>query len=182
MSKLIRICKYLNGTRDLYLRLSAEDMVVSAYIDASFAVHQDMKSHTGAVITLGKGAVRARSSKQRLVSKSSTESELIGLSDELSQVIWTRNFLMEQGYTQAPAEIHQDNKSTMIIAAKGKSNSPRCRHINIRYYFVKDKIATGEVKLTHTRTNDLIADFFTKPLQGELFRSHRDKIMNVKRS
>jgi hypothetical protein len=180
MKKLIRIGKYLNGTKDVHLRLSAKDMVVSAFIDASFATHHDMKSHTGAMITLGNGAIRSRSSKQRLVSKSSTESELIGLSDELSQVIWTRNFLIEQGYNQLPANIHQDNKSTMVIAAKGKSNSPRCRHINIRYYFVKDKIATGDVRLTHTGTNDMIADFFTKPLQGELFRSHRAKIMNDK--
>ncbi len=54
---------------------------MKAYVDASYRVHADMKSHTGCVITLGKGPIFVRSAKQKLVSKSSTEAELIALSD-----------------------------------------------------------------------------------------------------
>ncbi len=56
---------------------------------------------------MGKGAVHAKSTKQKLVSKSSTESELVARSDEASQVLWTRNFLELQGYSMRPAKIYR---------------------------------------------------------------------------
>lgn len=119
------------------------------------------------MITIGEGSVRSRSTKQKLVAQSSTESELIGLSDEMSQVLWTRNFINAQGYDVWPAEVFQDNKSTIIIAEKEKANSVRTRHIGIRYHFVKDRIERQEINLKHIGTEDIVADFFTKPLQGE---------------
>jgi hypothetical protein len=178
-NKLIRVLKYLNGTSDLKLRLSSDDgMVVTSYIDASFGVHPDGKGHTGIVVSLGGGAVYAKSGKQKLVARSSTEAELVGLSDGLSQVIWTRNFLEKQGHQVGPAVVHQDNKSTMALAEKGRSTSGRTRHVSIRYFFVKDRIDSKEIELRYIGTEEMIADFFTKPLQGALFKSMRSKIMN----
>jgi hypothetical protein len=96
--KLTRALKYLRSTADLGLTLEANDIIsVLGYVDASYGVHIDGKSHTGTAITLGKGAVYAKSGKQKVVSKSSTEAELIGLSDSASQIIWTRDFLIGQG-------------------------------------------------------------------------------------
>jgi len=178
-NKLVRIAKYLYGTRDLSLRLTASDKVlINSYIDASFACHKDGKSHTGEMITLGGGAVFCRSSKQKLVTKSSTEAELVGLSDGLSHVLWTKNFLQSQGYANGPAIIHQDNKSTITLAEKGKSTSNRTRHISIKYFFIKDQMEKKEVQVVYTSTDKLHADFFSKPLQGHIFESHRDVIMN----
>ena len=64
------------------------DKVVNWYIDAAFAVHNDMKSHTGAVMTFGRGSACSQSSKQKLNTKSSTEAELVGVDDVVSQVVW----------------------------------------------------------------------------------------------
>jgi hypothetical protein len=178
-NKLLRVAKYLYATKELSLRLSASgNLVIHSYIDASFACHKDGKSHTGEMITLGGGAVFSRSSKQKLVTKSSTEAELVGLSDGLSHVLWTKNFLQSQGYANGPAIIHQDNKSTITLAEKGKSTSNRTRHISIKYFFIKDKMESKEVQIVHTGTDKLHADFFSKPLQGHIFESHRDVIMN----
>jgi hypothetical protein len=127
---------------------------------------------------VGGGAVYAKSGKQKLVAKSSTEAELVGLSDGLSQVIWTRNFLEKQGYQVGPAVVHQDNKSTIALSEKGRSTSGRTRHVSIRYFFVKDRIDSKEIELRYIGTEEMIADFFTKPLQGALFISMRSKIMN----
>ena len=69
-----------------------------AYIDASFGVHFDMKSHTGVVLMIGCGILLGMSTKQKLNSKSSTEAELIGVSDGLNPVLWLRNMLIAQGY------------------------------------------------------------------------------------
>ncbi len=105
--KLIKMLKYLHGTLDLTLTLtgSEEDMIVTAYIDASHAVHNDCKGQTGVAISVGNRTVYAKSSKQKLVVKSSTEAELIGVSDGLSQALWTRNFLQAQGCAQGRARL-----------------------------------------------------------------------------
>jgi hypothetical protein len=74
--------------------------------------------------------------------------------------------------------VYQDNKSTIIMAEKGCSTSERTRHINIRYFFVKDRINTGEQKVVYKPTTEMIADLLTKPLQGELFRVLRKELLN----
>ena len=178
--KLERVLKYMNGTKELCLRLSADKgMIVTAHIDASFGTHADGKGHTGTTMSLGKGAVFCKSLKQKLVAKSSTEAELIGLSDGLTQAIWTRNFVEAQGYKVGPAKVMQDNKSTIMLAEKGRSTSARTKHVSIRYFFVKDRIANGEIEIMYKRTEDMIADYFSKPLQGETFKRLRAIILNI---
>jgi hypothetical protein len=178
--KLDRVLKYLNGTPCLGLTLrSDQDLSLFAYVDASFAVHRDMRSHTGAMMTLGKGPIYVSSKKQGLMTKSSTESELVGMSDVLPQVLWTRDFLCEQGYVIPPATLYQDNTSTITLAEKGHSRSARTRHIGIRFFFVKDRMDGGEVRLVHMPTSEMIADIMTKPLQGALFRKMRAWLMGL---
>ena len=178
-NKLDRVLKYLNGAPHMGIVLSPDrDLSLLVYVDASYGVHCDAKSHTGMSIALGKGPIFAKSSKQRLVSKSSTEAELIGLSDSATQAIWTRNFLEQQGYNIGPATIYQDNQSAMQLAANGRSNSERTRHIHIRYYFVKDRVESGELQIKYMPTKLMIADILTKPLQGELFRALRALLLN----
>jgi hypothetical protein len=178
-TKLDRVFKYLNATPEIGLVLEAtKDLCLYAFVDASFAVHSDFKSRTGGVLSLGKGAIWVHSSKQKLVSKSSTEAELIGLSDTVSQVIWTRDFLISQGYNLGPAKVFQDNLSTMALALKGASSAQRTRHIGIRFFFVKDRVDSGEICLEYLPTEDMIADIMTKPLQGDLFRKLRRRLLN----
>jgi hypothetical protein len=178
-AKLTRVLKYLNGTKSFGMVLEAnKDITVLVYADASYGVHADGKSHTGVNITLGRGAVYVRSGKQKIVSKSSTESELIGLSDSLSQAVWTRDFLLGQGYTMGPAIVYQDNMSAIALAAKGRSTSDRTRHIHIRYFFVKDRVDSGEVSIEYKPTKLMLADLLTKPLQGDLFRAMRKELLN----
>jgi hypothetical protein len=180
--KLERVLMYLNSWPDLKMTLACEkDLRVYGYVDASFAVHKDMKSHTGGVISLGRGSVNVSSKKQQLMTKSSTESELVGLSDQLPQILWTRNFLLAQGYAVGPARIFQDNQSTIALVAKGRSTSSRTRHIAIRYFFVKDRVDTGEVEVVYKATGDMRADIMTKPLQGDLFRKMRGELMGIQR-
>lgn len=178
-NKLTRLLKYINGTSNFGIVLEADKAIcVLVWVDASYGVHADGKSHAGVCISLGRGAVYVRSGKQKLVSKSSTEAELIGLSDSLTQGIWTRDFLIFQGYTMAPATVYQDNMSTIALAEKGRSTSDRTRHISIRYFFVKDRIDSGEVRIEYMPTANMLADVLTKPLQGELFRAMRKQLLN----
>jgi hypothetical protein len=118
--KLNRVLSYLNATKELGITLDAtKGLQVLAYVDASYAVHGDYKSHTGGYISLGRGPIWVKSTKQKLTTKSSTEAELVAISDVLSQIIWTRDFLLEQGYDLGPGTLFQDNMSTIALAQRG---------------------------------------------------------------
>lgn len=69
--------------------------------------------------------------------------------------------------------------STIAMANRGASNSSRTRHIAIRYFFIKDRIDSGEVMVEHLGTDLMLADILTKPLQGELFQRMRAGLMGV---
>jgi hypothetical protein len=179
--KLTRVMKYLRATISMPLTLEADGSnIIKWWVDASYGVHPDMRSHTGGVLTLGKGAIYATSTRQKIGTKSSTEAELVGVSDVISQVIWTRYFLEAQGYSVSDSIVYQDNQSAMLMEKNGRfSSGKRTRHINIRYFFVTDRIANNELTIEYCPTKEMIADFFTKPLQGTPFRMFRDWIMNA---
>ena len=116
--KLDRVYQYLARTAAAGITLSPDSFQIHAWIDASYAIHPDRKSHSGTVISLGNngGPVFTRSAKQKLVSDSSTMAELIALHDGLHHVIWMRNLLRELGADPPPAVIYQDNMSTITLA------------------------------------------------------------------
>jgi hypothetical protein len=119
-------------------------------------------------------------SKQKLNSKSSTEAELIASSDMMGQMLWTLYFLRNQGYDITDNVLNQDNKSTIKLQENGKmSSSQRTWHINIRYFFIKDKIEKEEISVVYCPTKDMIGDYFTKPLQGQQFVQFRNMIMGI---
>jgi hypothetical protein len=91
--------------------------------------------------------------------------------------IGIRNFALEQGASLGPFKLYQDNRSAIMMAEKGRSTSHRTRHISTRYFFIKDRIESGEATLNNIGTLEMISDFFTKALQGELFKKHRYSIM-----
>ena len=182
--KLLRMMKYLSQTVDLELTLEADGeagvVLCKWYPDAAFAVHADCKSHTGAVLTLGKGAVNTISAKQKLNTRSSTEAELVAVDDVVVQAMWTRNFLEEQGY-ECKTTIYQDNTSAILLEKNGKeSSSKRTRHINIRYFYITDCIAKQYAQVEYCPTDDMLGDFPSKPLQGRKFKKHRMAMMNLK--
>jgi len=179
--KLTRVLRYLFGTQSLGIVLEADEQLLKlyCYIDASFGVHADAKSHTGTLVTLGKGPIMAKSVKQKINTKSSTEAELVGLSDSVSLVIWCRNFLESQGYKMPPASVFQDNLSTIAMVKNGKPTSDRTRHVNIRFFFVRDRETNDEIRIEYKPTKQMVADIFTKALQGDLFVQLRNELMNI---
>ena len=85
-----------------------------------------------------------------------------------------------QGCNVTDNVIEQDNRASISLENNGKaSSSKRTKHINIRFFFVTDRIAKGEVRVEWCPTLEMIGDCMTKPLQGALFRKPRDLIMGV---
>ena len=172
MGKLKRVLRYLKGTKDKVLTLKAgPDSVlrVHAFIDASYAPHDDDRSHTGIVISLGCGTVYAKSSKQKLVTKSSTEAELVALATGLEEVIWLRRFLQTQGHTLEPSIVYQDNLSAKLLVTQGLKRASRTKHMSVRYFWAKDQIDAKRIIIKHLKTDIHPADVLTKALQGAKF-------------
>jgi hypothetical protein len=181
LAKLRRLLGYIRGTRErgVVLRIGGK-LKVGAYIDASYGVHTASgKSHTGCAIVVGEaGPVHVKSGKQKIVTKSSTEAELVGASDTASQALHMRNFLTAQGYEMGPATIYQDNQSCMALIRRGMPGSERSRHINIRYFWLAERVRSGEARVEYLGTEHMFANVLTKPVQGAQFVRERHGLTN----
>jgi len=125
-------------------------------------------------MSLRRGMVYSKPMSQKLTGKSSTEAEIIGVSDLGSQIFWTLYFLRAQGYNMEN-RLFQDNLAARRMEMNGRrSSGSRTRHINIRYFFIKDRCDKGEVTLIYCPTEKMVADYHTKPLQGKAFINFRD--------
>jgi hypothetical protein len=182
--KLGRCLTFLRGTKDDPFTLAADgSCTIRWWVDASYAVHPDMKSHTGATMSLGQGCIYSMSSKQKLNTRSSTEAELVAVNDAMSKVLWTKLFLEAQGYQVSDNVVYQDNQSAILLENNGKlSSSKRTRHIEIRFFFVTDNVEKKNVRIEYCPTDDMLGDFFTKPTQGTKFRNFRRRIMGMTES
>jgi hypothetical protein len=89
--------------------------------------------------------------------------------------------LEAQGYPLNENAFYQDNQSTIKFEKNGrKSCGPKSRHINIRYFSIKNRLDLEDIDVRHCPTKQKPADFFTKPLQSSLFRKFRNVIMGHK--
>ena len=77
--------------------------------------------------------------------------------------------------------LFQDNKSAMLLEKNGQlSSGKNTKHIHARYFFITDKIQSGEISVIYCPTGEMLADFFTKPpIQGEKFTRFRDIILGI---
>lgn len=180
--KLKRMMGFLKSTQDDVLTLVSDKTgTITWYLDAAFAVHKDFRSHTGANMTLGAGAIYSVSTKQKVNTRSSTEAEFIAVDDIISKVLWTKLFMEAQGYNVKQTIIMRDNQSSMKLEMNGKTSSgKRTRHFNIKYFYITDLIEQKEVAVKYCPTDSMIADFMTKPLTGAKFHKFRKIIMNIK--
>ena len=105
------------------------------YIDSSYAVHMNMRGHTGGAISMGYGIIHGKSSKQKINVKSSTESELVGVSEYIPYNIWLVMFMGAQGYGIKNNVVYQDNQSKMQMVKNGRNScTGNSQHIHIRYF------------------------------------------------
>jgi hypothetical protein len=128
-------------------------------------------------MSLGWGSVIGVSKKKKLNTKSSTECELVGVNGASPQMLWTRYVVEGQGYGVKASILNQGNLSAILIEKNGRaSSSKRTKYTNLRYFFIRDRIDFGEITVEHCLATEMLADHFTKPLQGTIFRRFRAEI------
>ena len=91
--------------------------------------------------------------------------------------LWIGDFIQSQGHKECAITIEQDNQSAITMLTKGRSTSETTRFIAIRHYWINQYIANKVVQLLYVPTDEMTADYFTKPLQGARFKKMIKKIL-----
>jgi hypothetical protein len=179
--KRVRMIRYLRGSVNLPLILRADSVPIPKWwVDVSHAAHPNMRGHSGGCMSLGKGMPVNTSTKQKLNTRSSVETELVAADDFMPILLWTNYFLEAQGHGHQDTVLCQDNQSAVLLENNGReSSSKRTKHLDCRFYFITDRISNNEVSVECCPTEEMIGDFFTKPLQGKPFCKFRQLIMNL---
>ena len=135
------------------------------YSDADYAGDDDTLRSTGAyVLKFGTGAVDWSSKLQPIVSLSSTEAEYIAAVEAGKEIAWMRNLLTEFGYDISSAsKMRIDNLSALSVA-KNPEHHGRMKHLDLRFYWLRDEVAKGRIEVVHLRTSHMPADILTKSL------------------
>ncbi|RDX97647.1 hypothetical protein CR513_19561, partial [Mucuna pruriens] len=160
-----RILRYLQGTQNLGIFYKAggnEELL--AYTDSDYAGDLDnRKSTSGYAFMLGDG-------KQPVVSLSTTEAEFIAAALCACQYVWLRRILEHLDYCQKGATVmFRDNASTIKLS-KNPVLHGRCKHIDVRFYFLRDLCNDGVIQLNYCNTGEQLADIMTKLLKVESFQ------------
>jgi hypothetical protein len=139
---LLHLIRYIRGTRTMPLILSANGSgILKWWVDASFAVHPNMQSHSGVGLSLGHGFPIVSSTEQKLYTRSSTETEIVGADNFMPAICWTKYSMEAQGYGVKDNVLFQDNKSSILFEKNGKASSSKgTKHINTRYLFITDRL------------------------------------------
>jgi len=147
--KLRRVIGFLKGTKDERRIIGATSLTeILIFIDSAYAVHANCRSHTGGLSSFRIGAVHARSKSSKINVKSSTESELVSTSEYLPHTLWLRHFMIGQDYEIKDNAVYQDYKSAKLMEINGRNScTGNSRNINIRYFWVTDRVDNKEVRI-----------------------------------
>ncbi|KAK2986839.1 hypothetical protein RJ640_011064 [Escallonia rubra] len=176
-----RIFRYLQGTRDFGLFYKkSKKLDFFGFTDSDYAGDQDdRRSTSGYVFMLGTGAVSWSSKKQSIVTLSTTEAEFVAATACACQAIWLRRILEELQFKQTGATIVFCDNNSAIKLSKNPVLHGRSKHIDVKYYFLRDLSIDGTIDLKYCRSEAQVADIFTKPLRFLPFqklRSMRRKV------
>ena len=98
----------------------------------------------------------------------------------MPQMTWVANFLWGQDMDLKHIILKQDNMSSILLEKNGQASSSKCtKYIAILYFYIKERVDSKEVDIEYCPTEEMVADYFTKPLQGNLFWKLCNHIMGL---
>ena len=168
-----KVLRYLQGTKEYMLTYKrTENLEVVGYSDADFAGCVDTnKSTSGYVFMLANGAISWKSSKQSLTAASMMQAEFVACYEAVGQAVWLKGFIPELRVVDSiskPLRLYCDNRSAVFYANNNKS-SGAAKHMEIKYFIVKDRIQDHTIELEHISTKKMLADPLTKGLSPNIF-------------
>ena len=175
-----RILRYLQGTLDHGLVIKAANstmpITITGFCDADWASDpDDRRSTSGACIYLGPNLISWWAKKQTLVARSSAEAEYRSLAQASAEIIWIQSLLQELQIPSKIPQIYCDNLSAVSLAHNPVLHS-RTKHMELDIFFVREKVLSKSLTVTHVPAQDQWADILTKPLSTSRFIHLRDKL------
>ena len=164
------ILRYLKGTSKMGLCFGKSSLTLQGFSDADLGGDLDgRKSTTGYIFTLGGTAVSWKSKLQSRVALSTTEAEYVAMSEAAKEMLWLKNFLKELGKEQQGSPLFSDSQSAICLAKNPVFHS-RCKHINMKYHFIRDLINDGDLSLLKIAGSENPADMLTKTVTTDKLR------------
>ncbi|GKF56439.1 hypothetical protein Tco_0166779, partial [Tanacetum coccineum] len=165
------VFRYLRGTINWGLWYPKDTvMALTTYADADHASCQDTrKSTSGSAQFLGDKLVRWSSKKQKSTAISTTEAEYIAMSGFCAQILWMRSQLTDYDSAFNKIPMYCDNPNAIALCCNNVQHS-RSKHIDIRYYFIREQVEKGMVELYFVTIDYQLSDIFTKALPRERFK------------
>ena len=174
-----RVFAYLVGTIDLgivYSRSENECNIVG-YSDADYASDlETRRSTTGYVFCMAGGPVTWSSQRQRLVTLSTTESEYVAAASAAKELCWIRKLLSGIGCGCASGSVLFVDNQSAIRLAKNPEYHKRTKNIDIRYHYIREQCATGEIEIKYVASEYQKADILTEALPRDRFMRLRDSL------
>ncbi|MCO5572927.1 hypothetical protein L7F22_026688 [Adiantum nelumboides] len=164
-----RTLRYVSATLGYALFYEAStELQLSGFTDVDWAGSVcDRRSTSGFMFSLGSAAITWNSKKQPRVALSSIEAEYRGATVATCEVAWLELLLGDLGIqVQRPVVIHCDNLSSIQLARNPVFHA-KTKHIEVHYHFIIERVLDGSIDLTFVRTDDQVADIFTKALGAE---------------
>jgi hypothetical protein len=172
-----RILKYLHNMPNQAITFKGggqiKGMAVRVYCDASHGTHVDGKGHGGIMLTMGSGYIHARSTKVKMVTLSSTETEQYVMCDATTYADWGRYTMRMLGFAtmMKPTKMYQDNEAAIGMTRRNGTFA-RTKHIMIRGSYVRESVERGDTKWCYKKSADLMPDMLTKCLPKAALLKH----------
>ena len=158
------VLRYLAGSKCFGITYGASAETIVGYTDADYAGDVDTRrSTTGFVFILFGGAVSWSSKRQATVAASTTEAEYIAMAAAVREALWLRQLLKDLAMVVDTVDIFADNQGAIKLV-KNPVVSNRSKHIDVVYHFARERVARKDVKIAYVKTNDMLADMLTKPV------------------
>ncbi len=104
---------------------------------------------------------------------------MIAMDMYIPKMLWLLYFIQTQGYEAECVGLYQDNISTKLLIKNGRmSCRKKTKHIKAKFFFIKDRVDRGEIKVMDCPTKEMWADVLTKPLQGMAFQTMQAEDIN----
>jgi len=153
---------YLKSTSKMHLSFKRSNLTLQGFSDADLGGDLDgRKSTTGYIFTLGGTAISWKSKLQGRVSLSTTEAEYIVISEAAKEMIWFKNLLRELGKGQDEPSLFSDTQSAICLPKNPILHS-RCKHIELKYHFIRNLINDGDLILLKIPSAENPVDMLTK--------------------
>ena len=183
--ELLLCVKYLSQTRDNGLTLKAgepnRELKLKCYVDASYLTHADSKSHTGFCLSFGEvSTFYTKSSKQTLVTTSSTHAEMRALYSLVIEIVYVMQLCIElRRPVKRPAIVMEDNQPVIDLTADFSSRTKKCKHFLMLVNYIKEQVDTGLIELQKVPTTENVADILTKIVVGNDYRMKAMKLLGT---